>query len=149
MAVTKEQMQIKNMCAPEKPSATYPANLQSWEHSFFWIGACPQSPEAQAVAPCACCGLLPPPASVLRRNEVLRYRIAAVVDNSVAANRASAAPHAHVESPPTVPVRVLSYVRRLMEPLHSEKNSLIPPAGVLAAVFAVAYVAWFLKLERF
>jgi hypothetical protein len=36
-----------------------------------------------------------------------------------------------------------------MEPLPSEKNSLIPPAGVLAAVSAVPYVAQFLKLERF
>jgi hypothetical protein len=78
-------------------------------------------------------------------------RFAAVVDYSaaVAAHTAATAPHAHTESPPTALERVLSFVSRLMAPLPSEKYSLILPAGVLAAVFAVPHGARFLKLERF
>jgi hypothetical protein len=97
---------------------------------LFWIGAFPLSPEAQAIAPCTHCGLLPPLALVWRRNEVLMYRIAAVVDYSaaVAANMASAAPPACIELPETAPVRVLSFVCWLMEPLPSEKKIFFTPS---------------------
>jgi hypothetical protein len=79
------------------------------------------------------------------------HRFAAMVDYSaaVAANMAAAAPCACAESPPTALVRVHSFVCRLMAHLPSEKNSLVVPVGVLAAVFAIPYVAPFLKLERF
>jgi hypothetical protein len=68
---------------------------------------------------------------------------------AVAANMAEATHCACAESPPTAPVSVHSFVRRLMAHLPSEKNYLVVPAGVLAAVFAIPYVASFLKLERF
>jgi hypothetical protein len=79
------------------------------------------------------------------------HRFAAVVDYSAAvtANRAAAAPCAREELLPTALVRVHSFVRRLIAHLPSEKNSLVLPAGVLAAVFAIPYVAPFFELERF
>jgi hypothetical protein len=78
------------------------------------------------------------------------HKFAAVVDYSaaVAAHKAAAAPLACTKLLPTALVRKLSFVSCQMVPLPSEKNSLILPAGVLAAVFAVYYVARFLKLER-
>jgi hypothetical protein len=79
------------------------------------------------------------------------HRFAAMVGYlaAVAAHTAAAASSANEETPPTALMRVLSSVRRQMAPLRSDQNSLIPLDGVLAAVFAVPHVAWFLKLERF
>jgi hypothetical protein len=50
MAAAKEQMKAEKLCAPEKPSPTFPANLGFWGPSFF-IGPYPLSPEVKAVAP--------------------------------------------------------------------------------------------------
>jgi hypothetical protein len=78
------------------------------------------------------------------------HKFAAVVDYLalVVAHTVAAAPCECTELPPTALVRMLSFIRRLMAPLPSEKNSLKIPAGVLVAVFAVHYVARFFKLER-
>jgi hypothetical protein len=78
------------------------------------------------------------------------HKFAAVVDHSalVVAHMVAAAPCARTGLPPTALARMLSFVSRLMAPLLSEKNSLKIPAGVLAAVFVVRYVARFFKLER-